>query len=202
MMSQAALRAQAPGAANAAGSGFPPKLDMGLNSQVAQGASEDKAGDDNYSDEKWDVDDDFDNNKQKQNGQAQDKLNGLNFHQEKEPTNFYGFANDKQGSPSDDGKLFDNEFEDLEKEFNQNQQNDGKLDNQFNQGKNPFANSITKDILVKSKQDIEDELGKNIFEDNKNTQGDDLGTNNKFNKKNLEIDIDENVPFDLENEIV
>ena len=98
--------------------------------------------------------------------------------------------------------MFDNEFEDLEKEFNQNQQNDGKLDNQFNQGKNPFANSITKDILVKSKQDIEDELGKNIFEDNKNTQGDDLATNNKFNKKNLEIDIDENVPFDLENEIV
>ena len=98
--------------------------------------------------------------------------------------------------------MFDNEFEDLEKEFNQNQQQDGKLDNQFNQGKNPFANSITKDILVKSKQDIEDELGKNIFEDNKNTQGDDLAANNKFNKKNLEIDIDENVPFDLENEIV
>ena len=98
--------------------------------------------------------------------------------------------------------MFANEFEDLEKEFNQNQQQDGKLDNQFNQGKNPFANSITKDILVKSKQDIEDELGKNIFEDNKNTQGDDLAANNKFNKKNLEIDIDENVPFDLENEIV
>lgn len=77
---------------------------------------------------------------------------------------------------------------------------DGK--EQFNQNKNPFANSITKDILVKSKQDIEDELGKNIFEDNKNTQGDELTTNNKFNKKNLEIDIDENVPFDLENEIV
>ena len=91
--------------------------------------------------------------------------------------------------------MFANEFEDLEKEFNQNQQQDGKLDNQFNQGKNPFANSITKDILVKSKQDIEDELGKNIFEDNKNTQGDDLAANNKFNKKNLEIDIDENVPF-------
>jgi hypothetical protein len=37
---------------------------MGLNSQVAQGASEDKAGDqDNYSDENWDLDDDFDNNK-------------------------------------------------------------------------------------------------------------------------------------------
>jgi len=178
---------------------------MGLNSQVAQGASEDKAADqDNYSDENWDLDDDFDNNKQKRNGQAQNNLNALNFHQEKDPgTNFYGFANDKQGSPGDDGKLFDNEFEDLEKEFNQNQQQDGKLDNQFNNGKNPFANSITKDILVKSKQDIEDELGKNIFEDNKNTQGDDLAGNNKFkNKKNLEIDIDENVPFDLENEIV
>ena len=99
--------------------------------------------------------------------------------------------------------MFDNEFEDLEKEFNQNQQNDGKLDNQFNQGKNPFANSITKDVLVKSKQDIEDEFGKEIFEDNKNKPGDDLANNNKFNKKkNLEIDIDENVPFDLENEIV
>ena len=48
----------------ATGSSFPPKLDMGLNSQVAQGASEDKAGDqDNYSDENWDLDDDFDNNK-------------------------------------------------------------------------------------------------------------------------------------------
>lgn len=53
---------------------------------------------------------------------------------------------------------------------------------------------------MKSKQDIEDELGKDIFEDNKNTQGDDLAPNNTFNKKNLEIDIDENVPFDLENE--
>ena len=117
---------------------------MGLNSQVAQGASEDKAGnDDNYSDDKWDVDDDFDN-KNKRNNQPQNNL--------MEPQhNFYGFANDKQGSPSDDGKLFDNDFGDLEKEFNQNQQNDGKLDNQFNQGKNPFANSITKDILVQSK---------------------------------------------------
>ena len=58
-------------------------------------------------------------------------------------------------------------------------------------------------MLVKSKQDIEDEFGKEIFEDNKNKPGDDLANNNKFNKKkNLEIDIDENVPFDLENEIV
>lgn len=56
---------------------------------------------------------------------------------------------------------------------------------------------------MKSKQDIEDEFGKEIFEDNKNKPGDDLANNNKFNKKkNLEIDIDENVPFDLENEIV
>lgn len=53
---------------------------------------------------------------------------------------------------------------------------------------------------MKSKQDIEDELGKDIFEDNKNTQADDLAPNNTFNKKNLEIDIDETVPFDLENE--
>ena len=130
-MAQPSLMAQAPVAAQQPGSTFPPKLDMGMNSQVAQGASEDKVGnDDNYSDDKWDVDDDFDNNKQKQNGQPQNNLNALNFHQEKEQNhNFYGFANDKQGSPSDDGKLFDNEFEDLEKEFNQNQQNDGKLDN-------------------------------------------------------------------------
>jgi len=36
-----------------------------------------------------------------------------------------------------------------------------------------------------------------MFEDNKN-QND--APNNKYNKKNLEIDIDENVPFDLEND--
>ena len=41
---------------------------------------------------------------------------------------FYGFANDNNNSPNDDNKLFDNEFEDLEKEFNQNQMNnDDKL---------------------------------------------------------------------------
>ena len=47
------------GAAAAAAGSFPPKLDMGQN-QVAQGASADKGGlADNYSDEKWDDDDDF-----------------------------------------------------------------------------------------------------------------------------------------------
>lgn len=34
---------------------------MGLNNQVAQGASNDKGDQDNYSDEKWDDEDDFDN---------------------------------------------------------------------------------------------------------------------------------------------
>lgn len=170
---------------------------MGLDSQVAQGAPNNKPAIlDNYSDEKWGYEDD---KAQKQSDPLQANLNGLNFHQEKEPNhNFYGLANDKQGSPSDDGKLFDNEFEDLEKEFNQNQQNDNKFDNQ---NKNPFASSINQDILKKTKQDMEADLGKDIFEDNKNA-GDDLATNNKFNKKNLEIDIDENVPFDLENEMV
>ena len=56
-------------------------------------------------------------------------------------------------------------------------------------------------MLQQSKKDIEDELGKDIFEDNKNGQGDDLAPNNTFNKKNLEIDIDENVDFDIENDM-
>jgi len=64
---------------------FPPTLNMGLNSQVAQGASEDRGGnDDNYSDDKWDVDDDLDDNKQKQGSQPQNNLNGLNFDQDKD----------------------------------------------------------------------------------------------------------------------
>ena len=88
--------------------------------------------------------------------------------------------------------MFGNGFDDLEKEYNETQQQDNKLDNQFGQNKNPFANSITKDILVKSKQGIEEDLGNNLFED----KNDEMAGNNKFNKKNLAIDIDENEDYD------
>tara|TARA_B110000503_G_C7136049_1_gene408832 strand:- start:1236 stop:1382 length:147 start_codon:yes stop_codon:yes gene_type:complete len=45
---------------------------------------------------------------------------------------------------------------------------DGDLGKQFGSNKNPFGNSITKELLQQSKKDIEDELGKDIFEDGKN----------------------------------
>lgn len=72
----------------------------------------------------------------------------------------------------------DNDFANLENEFNKNQQN--------KKNDNPFGQSITKEVLQESKKQIDEEGLMNSKADKP-----------KKNGKNLEIEIDDNDDYEI-----
>ena len=111
-----------------------------------------------------------------------------------------------EDNASDGGDMLQDELAALEREFS------GKVDNR---GANPFGQSITKELLIKSKKELGDALFSqdNDVLDDLNDQESDRSlqdgkdkNNQKINQpatvatKNLEIEIDENLDFEQQNE--
>lgn len=92
---------------------------------------------------------------------------------------------DGDGSPED---LFQNEFDDLENEFNNMQMGGNEM---VQKRGNPFGQSITKELLQQSKKEIENEL--NDFDDDQELNLEkELDAKNALKKPNIAIEIDEN----------
>ena len=93
-----------------------------------------------------------------------------------EKIDFFGadLDNEKEMHHDDNNDIMSpNDFDQLEKDFVQD-------DPQSNN--NPFGQSITKEILQQSKKEVAADLG------------------DPFNKKNLEIEIDDNEDYNTQNE--